>query len=194
MDESAAVWPLSLRLIHWVSAALVLGALGCGVSMVELVHDPAERFELTQTHKSIGIAVLALTLARLCLRILATAPKPEPAAPLLLAAAKTAHIALYALLVAMPLSGWLMATTTPVRVPTFVFGLFELPYPLAPALPTYQFAHALHFASAIALASLTALHVAAALVHALLWRDRTVARIWRKQRSARRGRADEVIE
>jgi polyisoprenoid-binding protein YceI len=149
------------------------------------VKTRAARFELTQAHKSIGIAVLAITLTRLCLRILASVPKPEPAAPLLLAAAKTAHIALYALLLAMPLSGWLMATTTPVRVPTFVFGLFELPYPLAPALPTYQFAHAVHVASGIALASLIALHFAAALVHALLWRDRTLARMWRN--NARQG-------
>ena len=39
----------------------------------------------------------------------------------------------------MPLSGWLMATTTPVRVPTIVFGLFALPYPLAPDLAIYRF-------------------------------------------------------
>jgi cytochrome b561 len=103
------------------------------------------------------------SVARLCLRMLATAPKPGRGGPLLLAAAKTAHIALYALLLAMPLSGWLMATTTPVRVPTFVFGLFELPYPLTPALPTYRLAHAIHVASALALASLIVLHVAAAL-------------------------------
>jgi cytochrome b561 len=45
-------------------------------------------------HKSIGLAVLAITVARLCLRILATAPKPGRGGPLLLAAAKTAHIAL----------------------------------------------------------------------------------------------------
>jgi cytochrome b561 len=49
----------------------------------------------------------------------------------------------------MPLSGWLMASTTPVRVPTFVFGLFELPYPLALDFATYRFARAIHVASAI---------------------------------------------
>ena len=184
MDRSAGGWSVSLRLIHWVSAALVLGALGYGVYMVQVAQSAAERFELTQTHKSFGVAVLAITVARLCLRMLATAPKPERGGPLLLAAAKTAHIALYALLLAMPLSGWLMATTTPVRVPTFVFGLFELPYPLAPALPTYRLAHAIHVASALALASLIVLHVAAALVHALLWRDRTLARMWRNGLSA----------
>jgi cytochrome b561 len=162
----------------------VLGALGYGVYMVQVVENPAERFDLTQTHKSIGITVLALTLARLCLRMLMAAPKPEPAAPFLLMAAKTAHIALYVMLMAMPLSGWLMATTTPVRVPTFIFGLFQLPYPLAPALPAYRLAHVIHVASAITLALLIALHLAAALLHALVWRDRTLARMWREQRDS----------
>ena len=64
--------------------------------MVQLVHDPGERFELTQAHKSIGIVVLALAVVRLCLRILTTAPKPEPATQLMLMATKTAHITLYA--------------------------------------------------------------------------------------------------
>ena len=94
MNEEAA-WPLALRIIHWVMAALVLGALLIGVTMVQVVHDPAERFELTQTHKSIGVAILGLALVRLCLRIRATAPVPEPAAPLVMNAAKAVHIALY---------------------------------------------------------------------------------------------------
>jgi cytochrome b561 len=187
MDESAFVWPLSLRLLHWTTAALVLCALGLGTTMVQLVHDPAARFELAQTHKSIGIAVLALTAVRLCRRILTAAPKPEPepAGPSVRMAAKAAHIALYALLLLMPLSGWLMATVTPVRVPTVVFGLFVLPYPLPPDLPTYGVAHALHVALAILLAALIVQHIAAAVVHALIWRDRTLARMWwqRKTRS-----------
>ena len=184
MNEGTAAWPLSLRLIHWASAALVIGTLGLGAYMVQLVQNPAERFDLTQTHKSIGVTVFALTAVRLCLRILTTAPKPEPFAPLLLRAAKATHISLYALLLLLPLSGWLMATTTPVRVPTTIFGLFELPYPLAPDLPTYRFAHAVHVAAAISLAIFIVLHVTAALLHALWWRDRTLVRMWRKTRLA----------
>jgi cytochrome b561 len=182
MSEEA-VWPPALRIIHWVTAALVLGALLLGVTMVQVVHDPGERFELTQTHKSIGVAILGLALVRLCLRIRATAPVPRPAAPLLIAA-RAVHIVLYVLLLAMPLSGWLMASTTPVRVPTSVFALFDLPYPLAPELATYRLAHGVHVASAIALASLIALHVAATLVHSLLWRDDTVRRMWPERRRA----------
>jgi len=160
---SERVWPPALRLLHWASAVLVIGALGLGAYMVQLVEDPAERFDLTQTHKTVGIAVLALTVARLCLRALATAPRH--ARPLL--AAKAAHAGLCALLLLLPASGWLMATTTPVRVPTVVLGLFTLPYPLAPDLAMYQVAHGVHVTAAISLALLVLLHSAAALAHAL---------------------------
>ena len=64
------------------------------------------------------------------------------------------------------------------RVPTFVFGLVELPYPLSPDLTTYRIAHTIHVVSAIFLASLVVLHVAAAIIHAFLWQDRTLARVW----------------
>jgi cytochrome b561 len=132
MNESITAWPLSLRLAHWLNAVLLLAALGLGAYMVLLVANPAQRFELTQTHKTIGITILALTVVRLCCRTFMRAPKPEQVAPSILLAAKASHIALYLLLLLMPLSGWLMATSTPIRVPTWLFGLLELPYPLAP--------------------------------------------------------------
>jgi len=168
--SSECTWPRALRLVHWVSAALVIGLLTLGAYMVQLVADPAERFDLTQTHKSIGIVVLALTVVRLCLRVVTTAPKHEHA-PLLLAA-KATHAGLYALLLLMPLSGWLMATTTPVRVPTVVLGLFALPYPLSPDLATYRLAHAIHVTTAISLSVLVFLHSAAAMAHGLSGRRR----------------------
>jgi cytochrome b561 len=188
MNDDIPAWPLSLRVLHWASGALVIGALGLGAYMVEVVQDPAERFDLTQTHKSIGIAVLALTMVRLCLRIVTTAPRPERVEPRLMQAAKAAHISLYALLLLMPLSGWLMATTTLVRVPTFVFGFFELPYPLASDLRTYGVVHAVHVTAAILLSVLVVLHVAAALAHALWWRDRTLLRMWGTPRLPRASR------
>jgi cytochrome b561 len=173
-----------LRLIHWASAALVLGALALGAYMVALVQDPARRFDLTQTHKSIGITVLVLTAMRVGMRFLTATPKPLPLAPPLQRVAAATHVSLYALLLLLPLSGWLMATSTPVRVPTIVFGLFALPYPLGPDLPTYRFAHAVHVVAAFALAALVALHVAAAFVHALWWRDPVLMRMWRQRSRA----------
>ena len=184
MSEKTA-WPLPVRLIHWASAALIIGALALGTTMVQIVQDAAERFDLTQTHKSIGVTVLALTLLRLCVRMTTTAPPPAPLPAPMLKAAKAAHRGIYALLVVMPLSGWLMVTTTPVRVPTVAFGLFPLPYPFAPNLPFYRAAHAVHVAAAITLTALVTVHVAAALVHTFIWRDQTLARMWRIGRADR---------
>jgi cytochrome b561 len=167
---SEYTWPRTLRLVHWVSTVLVIGLLVLGTYMVQILADPAERFDLTQTHKSIGVVVFTLTLVRLCLRVVTTAPKYERV-PLLLAA-KATHAGLYVLLLLLPLSGWLMATTTPVRVPTVVLGLIALPYPLTPDLATYRLAHAIHVTAAISLVVLVFLHSAAAMAHALNGRRR----------------------
>jgi cytochrome b561 len=137
MNEPVMAWPLLVRLAHWVSAALVLGMLAFGAAMVLLVHDAAARFELIQTHKSIGVVILALTIVRLCVRALTSSPSRSRPHDQSCWPPRQPHVALYMLLLLlmlMPLSGWLMATSTPVRVPTVVFGLFELPYPLTPDL------------------------------------------------------------
>jgi cytochrome b561 len=184
MNKVTAVWPLSLRLAHWLNAALVIGALALGAFMVLAVHSAATRFELTQTHKSIGVSILVLTLLRLCLRCVLRAPKPEPAPRSVVIVTTAAHVGLYILLLLLPLSGWLMATSTPVRVPTVVFGLFELPYPPVPDMARFSLAHAAHIVLAATLAALVVLHVAAALVHAWVWRDRTLARMWLRANGA----------
>jgi len=69
-------------------------------------------------------------------------------------------------LLLLPLSGRLMVTSTPVCVPTVVFGLFDLPYPRASDISRFRLAHAAHFALAIALAALVVGHAVAAFVHA----------------------------
>ena len=178
MNKVTTVWPLSVRLAHWLNAALVIGALGLGAFMVLAVQSAATRFELTQTHESIGVGVLVLTILRLCLRSVMRAPKPEPASRSVTIVAKAAHVTLYVLLLLLPLSGWLMVTSTPVRVPTIVFGLFELPYPLAPDIARFRLAHGAHVVLAVTLAALGVFHVAAALVHAWVWRDRTLRCMW----------------
>ena len=178
MNNRTTAWPLSLRLAHWLSAALVVGALGLGAFMVLAVHNAATRFELTQVHKSIGAGVLVLALMRLGLRCVIRAPKPETTARTVAILAKALHVSLYFLLLLLTLSGWLMVTSTPVRVPTFVFGLFELPYPLAPDIARFRLAHGAHVVLAVTLAALGVFHVSAALVHAWVWRDRTLRRIW----------------
>jgi cytochrome b561 len=180
MNEVTTVWPLSLRLAHWLNAAPVVGALGLGAFMVLAVDSAATRFELTQTHKGLGLLVLALTVVRLAMRCLLRAPKPEPVRRSVAIIAAAVQVGLYVLLLALPASGWLMVTSTPVRVPTVVLGLFELPYPLAPDMLRFRLAHGAHIFLAGVLAALVVIHVTAAFVHALVGRDRTLRRMWRR--------------
>jgi cytochrome b561 len=183
MNEPAAIWPLPIRIAHWLSAALVISLLVLGAVMVFAVADPARRFELTQIHKPLGILALILTGARACCRLCSSAPKVALTSRPAVLAAKAAHLALYLLLFLMPLSGWLMVTSTPIRIPVTLFGFVDLPFPLAPDLATYNAARTTHLVLSIALALMVVVHTGAAMVHQFLWRDGTLARMWGPDRT-----------
>lgn len=115
--------------LHWAIAALVVAQLGLGKFMTELEDGSFFRFELTQLHKSIGIAILLLTLFRIGWRL----AHPVPGRPAGLknweeALRKTTHIGFYVLLILLPLSGWAHASASPLDIPTTFFGLFEWPH------------------------------------------------------------------
>ncbi|MFN8830623.1 MAG: cytochrome b [Labrys sp. (in: a-proteobacteria)] len=157
-------WPAGLRLVHGVAALVVLTTLGIGLWMTHLLADAGQRFSWTQTHKSLGVLALALFVLRLPIRWTAIAPAGLGDA-IRDKAAAVAHLLLYGLLLAVPLSGWAMASTSPLPVPTRVFGLFTLPPIAAPDFALYQTFHALHQSLAWALGALVLVHVAGALTH-----------------------------
>ena len=114
--------------LHWLIAALVIGNL----ILAWLFHTmPAEVAQpYTNAHKTIGITVLGLALLRLLWRIGHSPPPFNPAIPRWqVAAARTGHAALYFIILAMPLSGWIYdsAWEYAADVPIDVFGLFEMP-------------------------------------------------------------------
>jgi cytochrome b561 len=121
---------------------------------------------------------LILTGARACCRLCSSAPKIALTSRPAVLAAKAAHLALYLLLFLMPLSGWLMVTSTPIRIPVTLFGFVDLPFPLAPDLATYNAARTTHLVLSIALALMVVVHTGAAMVHQFLCRDGTLARMW----------------
>lgn len=162
--------------LHWAIALLALFQIGLGWWMIELPKSPpglrADGFNL---HKSIGITIGLLMLARLGWR-LGHVPPPLPASlPRWQArAARLNHGLLYAALILQPLVGYLGSSFT--RYPIKYFGL-TLPHWgwEAPALK--QLCSNLHFALACLISALVALHIAAALKH-LSKRDTVFARIW----------------
>jgi len=191
MSEPAARYTAVAVVLHWAIAAAIVLNLALGWWMHRAIEEPrwaAAAIAAFQLHKSVGLTVLVLSLLRLAWR-LAHRPPPLPAAMRAWEgwAARAAHWAFYALMVLLPFSGWLYASTQwredgPLAVPTLWFGWFEVPHlfgldELTPAVRA-KLSGVLedtHQTLAWAMAGLLALHVAAALKHRFLERDFVLA-------------------
>lgn len=186
LRSTAAGWGLGARLLRWGMAGVILFLLGLGVWMTNFVPALLRRFALIQLHKSWGAVAFGLAILRLLWRMAdGVRPRLPAGMPRWQArAARGSHVALYALMVAMPLSGWVMVCASPVQdslgIGNEVFGLFALPDPWVPGVERVaEAARAVHVALAVALAGLLTLHVAAALRHHLVDRDEVLARMLR---------------
>ncbi len=189
MAERAQRYAAIAIVLHWAIAFAIALMIPLGWWMSDLAEDGVVSdglFRAFQLHKSIGLTVLALSLLQIGWRI-ANPPPPLPAhmpAWERLVASLT-HIALYGLMLALPLTGWLYVSAgwsindnTPLNVQTHWFGLFTVPHlfglPQAgvetreAVAETAMSAHSLLAWGAIVLA---ALHAAAALKHQLIDRD-----------------------
>lgn len=161
--------------IHWLTVLAVLGLVIVGLVMQELPNSPT-KIQVYALHKSVGLTVLALTLLRLLWRLVAGAPPPVPGTPRWqVLAAQATHGALYVLLLAMPLSGWLYNSAS--GFPLKWFGLFGLPKLSGYDAEVKAFALEMHEWGFIALLALVALHAGAALWHHYSHRDATLARM-----------------
>ena len=159
--------------LHWAIAALLIFQVGLGFRMEEA--SGAAAFALFQLHKSIGIAILLLVAIRLLWRLVRT-PPPISAKPWEKALAHGTHTALYALMLLLPLTGWIIISTSRIAVPTLVFGWIPWPH-----LPVPQAWHGvsefLHENLVWVLIALFALHVAGALKHHFIDHDGELARM-----------------
>lgn len=158
------------RTLHWLIAALVIANIVIGIA-----HDPlGEVFAGTMmVHKSIGLTILTLTLARLVWR-LGHRPPPMPAAmpSWEQAAAKGMHAVFYVLLIVLPLSGWLMSSAG--KRPLTWFDLFAVPkFAVTREDAIVQLARG-HGAIALIFALLILLHIAAALRHHFILKDQVL--------------------
>ena len=183
--NTAASWGWPARLIHWVMAGLILFQLGLGLRMVRLVSDVSVQFGLYQTHKSWGFVIFTLALVRILWRATHRPPElPGGMRPLEAALARGAHLALYVLIVAQPLTGWLLASASPLQdtwgLKNMVFAWFELPDPFQPGSKGLEdIFKSIHAWAAFAMAVILAGHVAAALRHQFVRRDGLLRRMIR---------------
>lgn len=165
-------------ILHWAIALLIVLQLISGYAMAEVLRTGTKlQYDLYQLHKSFGVVVLMLTIARIVWR-LNNPPPPEPASVSKLEglASHAVHMAFYGLLLAVPLAGWVMITVSPIQVETILFFAPWLPWPHLPGLedlsePVRAFlndaSHVSHKWLAYAMAGLLVLHVAGAVKHHL---------------------------
>lgn len=168
---------------HWMMAVLIAGLFVAGKYMTGLDPMAPDTFALYQWHKSFGFLVLALAVLRLAWRLANPSPKLPTGMPAIeRLAAHLGHAGLYALLLALPLSGWLMVSASPWGIPTVLFDVLPVPHlPVPGALGDKPAAEALlkelHEMLGFALLALVVLHVAAALKHHFINRDTVLRRM-----------------
>jgi len=168
MSVGHARFSLLQRSLHWLMAICILSMLFIGVGMVSTVMP--KYLTLVSIHKPLGIAILVLALIRLAVRLRYGAPPlpadlPEP----MKLAAQLSHYALYALMIAMPLIGWGMLSAA--AYPVVLYGGVHLPAILPQSDGLHTLLWNAHFYLAFAFFALILMHLAAALVHALVRRD-----------------------
>lgn len=160
-------YPASMRWLHWLRAAVILGTLTVGLVMVNLPDDLPLKFEsLYPNHKQFGVLALVLVLLQGLLRL--RHRMPEPPAGLAgweRSLSKFTHRALYVLMIAVPLMGYSMSSTFTQSdgVPFFFLG--HLPELLPKNDKWFEVFQLLHRVLAYTLLALVVLHVAGALKH-----------------------------
>ncbi|WP_152544566.1 cytochrome b/b6 domain-containing protein [Actibacterium mucosum] len=173
-------WHPIAKLLHWVMAALLLSMIGCGFLMAQTAAkgDFAARvlglrvYDLYQLHKSIGVSLFALLVLRVVWRALHRPPPfPQGMSAGVVRAAKLTHLGLYVLMATMPLTGWLMASSSPLGIPTVVFGVLPIPHLVGPDAEVSAFWGRLHWMGGVSMLALVTLHVAGALKHHFVDRD-----------------------
>jgi cytochrome b561 len=163
------------RFLHWTIFVLITGMLIIGFVMINMENSPA-KLQLYALHKSFGILILILA----CIRIWWKFRNVSPILPDTLdiwqkRAAKANHIILYALMIAMPLSGWAMSSAA--GFPVSVFGWFILPSLVPANKALLGLFREMHLIIAYLIIIMTLLHATAAFLHHFYYKDNVLRRM-----------------
>jgi cytochrome b561 len=163
------------KLFHWGMAVLIVGLLALGFVMTDMELSP-EKLQYYSWHKWAGVSVFALVWLRLAWRVMNPPPAyPNSMSKMLKALAHLGHVALYGLMIVIPLSGWLLSSAKGVQ--TVWFGVLPLPDLLEKDKELGHLLHEVHEALNFVLLFLLAGHVAAALKHHWIDKDDILKRM-----------------
>ncbi|MBW8822638.1 MAG: cytochrome b [Xanthomonadales bacterium] len=175
LKNTPGEWGGVSKTLHWLIVVLIIVMGYLGLTMVDLPISP-HKIATYALHKSIGLTLLALVALRLLWRLHAGAPAEIAATPRWQRIAATlTHWALYALLLAMPISGWIVNSAA--GFPLQWFGMFNLPAIVGRNHGLHEQMAEVHEFLFWTLVSLATLHALAAIYHHFIQRDATLARM-----------------
>jgi len=174
--------------LHWLIALMIIGLMAAGLWMTGAIRERETQklaFDVYQLHKSVGLTVLALSLLRLIWRLSHRAPAlPLGMSPAERLAAHGTHWLFYGLMLALPVTGWLMVSASPLGLPTLYFSGPQIPHlaalaemPMADKTLWEGRLKDVHKWLAYGGMALIALHIAAAVRHQFILKDGLMARM-----------------
>ena len=176
MRNSAQGYGVIAVVLHWLVALVVIGLFLLGLWMTGLTYYDDWYRRGPDLHKSIGILLFFVMLARVVWRSINITPEYDPGISAFeRRAAHGVHLLLYVLIFALMLSGYLISTAD--GKPIHVFGLFAVPATISDIPNQEDTAGAVHWYLALILISLVSLHAVAALKHHFIDRDRTLKKM-----------------
>jgi cytochrome b561 len=180
--ERSSGWTKAQRRLHWWTAALVLLAFPLGWVMVGVpISQLLLKFLLYQLHKTLGILVFVLVVARLVVRARRGRPRWDEDLPgWQRQTAGAVHVLLYGFVLVTPLLGYLTAATAPIGIPTLFLGVIPIPHIVGPDPVWFSVLRQVHRSMAMLLVVLAGAHALAAFHNHLRGRG-TLIRMWRGQ-------------
>lgn len=177
-----ANYTATAKALHWLMALLLIGLLALGFVMTEMPLSP-QKLQVYSWHKWAGVTVFLLLLVRLAWRITHRPPPlPWQMGKLQQVAAHLGHIGLYVLMLALPISGWLMSSAKGFQ--TVWFGVLPIPDLLPKDKVLGELLEEVHETLSWVLIVMLAAHVAAALKHHFVDRDDILTRMLPHRRQA----------
>ncbi|MBV8592958.1 MAG: YceI family protein [Caulobacteraceae bacterium] len=183
--------------LHWLIAAALVFQIILGWRFSGAPRGPTV-FALFQLHKSVGITILVLTLARIAWRVGHPPPPPPVRQPAWeRVGSKIVHFGFYAILIGLPLTGWIMVSTSKLDIPTLLYGAVAWPHlPIishmaaGPKQAWETAGRVSHHLLAWTTYALLALHLGAVAKHQLIDRDEVFSHMapgavpgWREPRA-----------
>jgi cytochrome b561 len=173
--NTAERFGLVARTLHWLTLLLLVGSFTLAISMVNMPFSP-RKLEFYSWHKWVGVTIFLVVLLRLGWRLANPVPRQPPDTPRWQQRlARLSHAALYAILIVMPITGWIMSSA--LNLPVVYLGVVHIPSPFGVNRALGETMKVVHLSLAVTLLVLVTIHALAALYHHFVLRDDVLRRM-----------------